>query len=231
MAKTKNTPRKEGYRCPMCCLRINEERGWEQHVLDCGRKRREKRFECEICDYASNKKSDLGRHCRTRHGGVGTATAGSGTDEEWEQQDPGNLSDVVGGTEQSNAESGESCKRKPTRPAPVTSTKRKIAGRDFLVPSAPSPFQHPMTTPRKQSTTCTSAQDTPESCVSPSREVATQTLCDLETVNIGTQTFQNFEETGTQTDGSKRRKLERVQETYQRDGKSIVTVVEEENWY
>jgi hypothetical protein len=133
MAKTKITPRKEGYRCPMCCLRINEEREWEEHVLDCGRKRREKRFECQMCDYASNKKSDLGRHCRTRHGGVGTATAGSGTDEEWQQQDPGNLSDVVGGTEQSNAESGESCKRKPTRPAPVTSTKRKIAGKDFLV--------------------------------------------------------------------------------------------------
>jgi hypothetical protein len=83
-----------------------------------------------------------------------------------------------------------------------------------------------MTTPRQQSITCTSTQDTPESGVFPSREVATQTLCDLETVTIGTQTFQNFEEAGTQIDGNKRRKLERVQETYQRDGKSIVTVVE-----
>jgi hypothetical protein len=43
-------------------------------------------------------RSKLGRHSCTKHAGVGTATAGSGTNEEWEKQDPGNLSDVVGST-------------------------------------------------------------------------------------------------------------------------------------
>jgi hypothetical protein len=51
-----------------------------------------------------------------------------GTNYEWEQYDPCNLSDVVGGTEQSNSESRDSCKRKPTRPIPF---KRKVAGKIF----------------------------------------------------------------------------------------------------
>jgi hypothetical protein len=70
-----------------------------------------------------------------RYGGVGTAMAGSGNDEE---RDPGNHSDIFGGTEQSNTESRDCCVRKPTRPAPVTATEKEIACKDFLVQSAPS---------------------------------------------------------------------------------------------
>lgn len=52
----------EGHRCPMCNGRIANEGKWERHVVECKRKRRQKKIECECanCDYATNKKSDWG---------------------------------------------------------------------------------------------------------------------------------------------------------------------------
>lgn len=89
MVNTKTTARKEGHRCPMCNERIMEENSWEKHVIECGRKRPQKRFECTQCDYATNKKSDMQRHERTRHGGSsGTVQAESESDHEWESMDP-----------------------------------------------------------------------------------------------------------------------------------------------
>lgn len=99
MVNTKTTPRMEGHRCPMCNVRIANESEWEKHVVECGKKRRQKKFECADCDYATNKKSDMGRHRRTRHNEIVSVTADSGTDD-WEQLDPGNMSDVVGSTPQ-----------------------------------------------------------------------------------------------------------------------------------
>lgn len=225
MGNTKTTPRMEGHRCPMCNVRIANESEWEKHVVECGRKRRQKKFECADCDYTTNKKSDMGRHRRTRHNEIVSVTADSGTDD-WEQLDPGNMSDVVGSTPQQPLVE-EVVQRKPTRPTPVCApaTKLKVS-QDLLTPRAPSPFRHPMTTPRKRSSI--DADLSPVSVLS-SRDANTQTQRQL--VDASTQTSGQFEDVGTQTEGHKRRKLDRVQETYQRDGKTVVEIHEDENWF
>lgn len=204
----------------MCNVRIANEGEWEKHVVECGRNRRQKKFECADCDYATNKKSDMGRHRRTRHNETVSVTADSGTDD-WEQLDPGNMSDVVGSTPQQPLVD-EVVQRKPTRPTPVCAptTKSKVS-QDLLTPRAPSSFRHPMTTPRKRLSI--------ETDLSPTRDAITQTHCQL--VNASTQTNGQFEDVGTQTEGHKRRRLDRVQETYQRDGKTVVEIHEEENWF
>jgi hypothetical protein len=227
MANTKKTPRKEGHRCPMCNLRIMNEAEWEKHVVECGRQRRQKKFECIECGYATNKKSDMGRHRRTHHSEIGVAltAADSGTDD-WEQLYPGNLSDVVGSTSQ-NCPTDEVCQRKPTRPVPVSvSVLKSIACQDPLAPRAPSPFQHPMTTPRKRVLVQLDVPSASLSCAS--REASTQTYSIL--VDASTQVSTECAEISTKTEGEKRRKLDRVQETYQRDGRTIVEVHDEENW-
>ncbi|XP_061195218.1 uncharacterized protein LOC133203453 [Saccostrea echinata] len=224
MVNTKITPRKEGHRCPMCNLRILNEFEWERHVVECGRQRRQKKFEYTDCDYATNKKSDMGRHRRTRHSDVVSAAADSGTDD-WEQLDPGNLSDVVGSTSQ-NRPADEVCQRKPTRPAPVSAPIAKsIASQDPLTPRAPSPFRHPMTTPRKRASIHLDAPPVPLPCLT--REASTQT--DHQLVDASTLKNKDCGEKGIQTEGDKRRRLDRVQETYQKDGKTVVEVHEEES--
>lgn len=147
----------------------------------------------------------------------------SGTDD-WEQLDPGNMSDVVGSTPQQPLVE-EVVQRKPTRPTPVCAptTKSKVS-KDLLTPRAPSPFRHPMTTPRKRSSI--DADLSPVSVLS-SRDANTQTQRQL--VDASTQTNGQFEDVGTQTEGHKRRKLDRVQETYQRDGKTVVEIHDDEN--
>lgn len=204
----------------MCNVRIANEGEWEKHVVECGRNRRQKKFECADCDYATNKKSDMERHRRTRHNETVPVTADSGTDD-WEQLDPGNMSDVVGSTPQQPLVD-EVVQRKPTRPTPVCAptTKSKVS-QDLLTPRAPSSFRHPMATPRKRLSI--------ETDLSPTRDANTQTHRQL--VNASTQTNGQFEDVGTQTEGYKRRRLDRVQETYQRDGKTVVEIHEEENWF
>ena len=227
MANTKKTSRKEGHRCPMCNLRIVNEAEWERHVVECGRQRRQKKFECVDCDYATNKKSDMGRHRRTRHSEISLTAADSGTDD-WEQLDPGNLSDVVGGALQ-NSPSDEVCQRKPTRPAPVSAPVLKsIACQDPLTPRAPSPFQHPMTTPRKRASVQLDVPSNSASLSCAFREASTQTYSNL--VDASTLTTMGCAEMSTQTEGGKRRRLDRVQETYQRDERTVVEVHEEEDW-
>lgn len=226
MVNTKTTSRKEGHRCPMCNLRILNEAEWERHVVECGRQRRQKKFECVDCDYATNKKSDLGRHRRTRHGEMVLTAADSGTDD-WEQLDPGNLSDVVGSTSQ-NCPADEVCQRKPTRPAPVSAPVLKsIACQDPRTPCVPAPFRHPMTTPRKRASIQLNVPSAQFSCIS--REASTQTYRQL--VDASTLTVTDCSEMCTQTEGEKRRRLDRVQETYQKDGRTVVEVHEEENWF
>ncbi|XP_062576349.1 uncharacterized protein LOC134238244 [Saccostrea cucullata] len=228
MVNTKITPRKEGHRCPMCNLRFLDEVEWERHVVECGRQRRQKKFECAECDYATNKKSDMGRHRRTRHSEVVSAAADSGTDD-WEQLDPGNLSDVVGSTSQSRPAEAV-CQRKPTKPAPVSAPiSKSIASQDPLTPRAPSPFRHPMTTPRKRSSVHLDAP--PVQLPSLTREASTQTDMYHQLVDARTLTDKDCEEKGTQTEKEKRRRLDRVQETYQKDGKTVVEVHEEESWF
>lgn len=97
----------------MCNARLMDEIEWERHVVECGRKRRQKKFECAECDYATNKKGDMEKHCLTRHSEVVSFVDNSSTDD-WEHLDPGNLSDVVGSTPQ-NRPADEVFQKKPTQ--------------------------------------------------------------------------------------------------------------------
>uniref|UniRef100_K1RKP7 Uncharacterized protein n=1 Tax=Magallana gigas TaxID=29159 RepID=K1RKP7_MAGGI len=149
--------------------------------------------------------------------------ADSGTDN-WEQLDPGNMSDVFGSTPQQPLVE-EVVQRKPTRPTPVCAptTKLKVS-QDLLTPRAPSLFRHPMTAPTKRSSIDANLSLVP---VLLSRDANTQTQRQL--VNASTQTNGQFVDEGTQNEAHKRRKLDRVQETYQRDGKTVVEIHEDEN--
>lgn len=161
----------------MCSLRIQEESEWEKHVVECGRKRRQKRLECSHCEYATNKKSDMDRHCRTRHGVY--AKADSESEEDWEQLDPGTLSVVLGET--ASETSPEVTQRKPTRPDPVHTPKSKLMSKRPMMPVAPTPFKHPMTTLKENvpsATISTIIQDRSVQAAFPSNGVdkGTQTL-------------------------------------------------------
>lgn len=148
MVKTKTTPRMEGHRCPMWNGRIANEGEWENHVVECKKKRRQKKFECECadCDYATNKKSDIGRNRCTRHNETVSVNAGSGTSV-LGQLDPGNMLDVV--TRSSTSQQplvDEVVEKKPTRLTPVCApTMKPKVFQDPLTPRAPSLFRHPMT--------------------------------------------------------------------------------------
>lgn len=95
-------------------------------MVECGRKRRQKKFECADCDYATSKKSDMGRHRRTRHNETVSVTADSGTDD-WEQLDPGNMSDVVGSTPQ-QPHGLESCPKKADKTDSCLRANNKVEG-------------------------------------------------------------------------------------------------------
>jgi hypothetical protein len=230
MVNTKTTARKEGHRCPMCNQRIMDEDSWEKHVVDCGRKRLQKKYECGQCDYATNKKSDMQRHERTRHGGgSGPVEVDTDSEHEWEALDPGNLSDVVGGSDLAHTVPvvPEVPKRKPTRPPPVYVPRAKaILDPDTVVPTAPSPFVTPMITARQR--TPTDLPVTPPATVSRySRDFATQSV--PATTDAATQTLPSTGiEVTTQTEGTKRRRLDRVQKTYQVDGQSVIEFHEDE---
>lgn len=187
----------------MCSLRIQEELEWEKHVVESGRKRRQKRFECSHCEYATSKKSDMDRHCRTRHGGY--AKADSESEEDWEQLDQRTRSDVLGET--ASPTSPEVTQRKPTRPDPVHTPKSKLLNKRSMMPVAPTPFKHPMTTLKEivpSATVSTGIQDRSVQASLPSNGVGK-----------GTQTLPCEQvEQATQTDGSKRRRLDRIQESY-----------------
>lgn len=233
MVNTKTTARKEGHRCPMCNERIMEENSWEKHVIECGRKRRQKRFECTQCDYATNKKSDMQRHERTRHGGSsGTVQAESESDHEWESLDPGSLSDVVGESDilRTIPVTPEVTKRRPTRPLPVYVPRAKaIVSPDAVVPTAPSPFATPMITPRERAAkdlTITASASKPSTL----RAVAVQ--AGILTMDASTQTLTSTGvNVGTQTEGTKRRRLDRAQKSYQVGGESVIEVHEDEEWF
>ncbi|CAC5423471.1 unnamed protein product [Mytilus coruscus] len=70
------------------------EKELEDHVLACVKKRSsEEEYLCDLCPYATSRKSDFTRHQRRRH--AASLSAIDDTDSEWEKQNPGTLSDVL----------------------------------------------------------------------------------------------------------------------------------------
>ena len=92
MVNTKNTLLERRVIVVLCVVIIDED-SWEKHVIECGRQRHQKRLECKQCDYATNKKTDMQRHERTRHGGRSDHVQAE-SNSEWETLDLGTLSDV-----------------------------------------------------------------------------------------------------------------------------------------
>lgn len=83
-------------------------------------------YQCEDCSYGSTRRSDFLRHRRRQH-----AKIIAESDSEWEKQNPGTLSDVIGEAKTPATTSNNSLMqgrtiRKPTHPAPVSSTKKSL---------------------------------------------------------------------------------------------------------
>ncbi|KAK3107919.1 hypothetical protein FSP39_025200 [Pinctada imbricata] len=127
MPKTKLTPVKK-YRCPICSIGFVEEKAWSDHLIICGREKMEKQsFVCteDGCGYATSKKSDLNRHIKRKH--AANEVAHDDSESNWEEQDPGELSDIVG--------------RKPVKPVPAFDL--IPLGRVIRKPTTPSPVFAP----------------------------------------------------------------------------------------
>ncbi|XP_061192297.1 uncharacterized protein LOC133200527 [Saccostrea echinata] len=68
MPLTKVTPRKPGFLCSICLLRLPSEEEWRDHLLACGMADNNRRkYECELCDQAFSKKIILTRHVKRLH--------------------------------------------------------------------------------------------------------------------------------------------------------------------
>ncbi|XP_069138835.1 uncharacterized protein [Argopecten irradians] len=120
MVKTKTTPRKE-QRCPMCTFTCTDMDFMKTHIVQCGMREMEKKsFICDICQFATTSTSNLLRHAKRRHS---TEQAGPSADkddqqsdiddeESWRDNDPGDLSSIIGNVSDSDVE----CNEEPSVP-------------------------------------------------------------------------------------------------------------------
>ncbi|XP_056009367.1 zinc finger protein 407-like [Ostrea edulis] len=102
MPLTKLTPRKPGFLCSICLVRLPSKDEWSNHLLACGLADMNKRkFECDLCDQAFGKKVILTRHIKRVHPSVEKIKAAipeqvestpkpSQQEEEWDKN-PGEL--------------------------------------------------------------------------------------------------------------------------------------------
>jgi hypothetical protein len=149
------------------------------------------------------------------------------SEHEWEALDPGNVSDVVGDLAHTVPVVSEVPKRKPTRTSPVYVPGAKaIVGPDTVVPTAPSS----LVTPARERTTTDLPITPPATVLRYSRDFATQSV--PATTDAATQTLPSTGiEVTTQTEGTKRRRLDWVQKTYQVGGQSVIKFHEDKEWF
>jgi uncharacterized C2H2 Zn-finger protein len=68
MVNPKLTKVKPGHRRSFCGKQFQTNDVWNEHTVQCLRKRTEKlKFECAECDYVAKRERDLKRHVQTRH--------------------------------------------------------------------------------------------------------------------------------------------------------------------
>ncbi|XP_076078918.1 uncharacterized protein LOC143048964 [Mytilus galloprovincialis] len=165
MANTKKTPRK-GWRCPVCQIRFQTEKELEDHVIGCAKRRSsEEEYLCDWCPYATSRKSDFTRHQRRRP--AASLSAIDDTDSEWEKQNPGTLSDVLGEpTKSTKSTTGTSVMvtgslikgrvvRKSTSPLPVANSSKKRLLDTLKNSLGPQPIVKRFALPRLPTTTAT----------------------------------------------------------------------------
>ena len=119
---TKTTVRKEYQRCPMCSESARTEKEFREHIMVCAMRV----FECPTCDFSSSREINLKRHVKRCHPGLRTddelvklgtreqdkksgnfqveeKRAEESADEDWLNQDPGNVIGEVSSVDSSSS--------------------------------------------------------------------------------------------------------------------------------
>ena len=97
-------------KCPLCPFKSYDLEQMKEHLVKCGIDAMEKKFECkyEHCNYASNKKANLQRHAKESEDTVMNVSDSEpekvDSNDEWEEQDPGDLLEPISSSEEKNEE-------------------------------------------------------------------------------------------------------------------------------
>ncbi|CAG2249602.1 unnamed protein product [Mytilus edulis] len=138
---------------------------WD-HVIGCAKRRSsEEKYLCDWRPYATSRKSDFTRHQRRRH--AASLPAIDDTDSEWEKQNPGTLSNVLGEhTKSTKSTTGTSVMvtgslnkgrvvRKSKSPLPVANSSKKRLLDTLKSSLGPQPIAKRFALPRLPTTTAT----------------------------------------------------------------------------
>ncbi|XP_033753399.1 uncharacterized protein LOC117336849 [Pecten maximus] len=222
MGKTKTLAKKSGHRCPMCAARFEDMDAWSRHLIECGNRQMSlKKYECPSCDYAAAKKCDLDRH--QKRSGHSEPQPNSDSDDDWEEQDQGYIL------------SPQSVKQEPEWS--VTLNREEGDFKDEAVGSSFS-VAAPCLLPEASQSLDTSIRKRPASMspVSSKRKVIrpSSDLASVEsTENLAQDQYTNYNiitvDVSTQTDAPVKTKMWRKTVKYQKKGKTIEEVTEE-NW-
>lgn len=209
MPLTKLTPRKPGFLCSICLLRLPSHDQWREHLITCATEDlRKRRFECSQCDKAFAKSSLLVRHQKRVHCSkdavnapetsssfMNTVITESDDDQEW-LEDPGDL------IYEPNLESGRTIRKKTSPSLPGVKRKASEQTPDKETPTSSS-----------VSAETTGHQEAP--------------LIPFHCPCCKTQATTN--DASTQTDESSHQRTVRVIRRYQKDGESVERF-EEDIW-
>ena len=220
MPKTKITPRKPGFLCSICLVRLPSKEEWSDHLLACGMADINKRkFECDVCDQAFSKKIVLVRHMKRihpipevpRNADPATESSKESVDplEDW-QEDPG---DFIFEESETGLEEGR-IRRKRTSPC-LPGVRRKVKSIKSMDDPASEDFGK---------NDCGVAPEVVESPVG-SQHCSCCSHRVLKS-DIGTQT----DVTTNETKGKSHQKIIRVTRKYQKDGETIEKF-EEDVWH
>ncbi|XP_021349153.1 uncharacterized protein LOC110467372 [Mizuhopecten yessoensis] len=204
MPQVKTTPRKPGLVCPLCCERLPSDEEWKAHLVICGTNAREKKkFECNECNFVTEKNVCLKRHKERKH---------PVREDSLDEHDPGNVLDILGEISEDDPEPASKTSkmeemitvRKPCRPNPVYTPKRPNIPQDSARVSSIAV----------------------KSVTGSVREPG------LQTRDTGTQlgNVKTFVDAAVQVNFSNHRRTIKTTTSYTENGKSVVKV-EEEEWF
>lgn len=193
MPNIKTTPR---WRCPVCKQRFESEKDLEDHAPGClKRKASEEEYQCDDCDYGTSRRSDFLRHKRRRHSKSTSIVEDTDMDSEWERQNPGNLSDVIGDSVKPTTAPSTTVSdslllgraiRKMTSPEPLSSHKKKLLNtlKSSVIPQRVSSIR-PLNLPRLPVPRTTAALGAPAISTQPTTlRIVTRRESDSEDSNL-----------------------------------------------
>ncbi|XP_061173585.1 uncharacterized protein LOC133182753 [Saccostrea echinata] len=218
MPLTKTTPRKPGFLCSICLLRLPSQDEWRSHLLACGMADINKRkFECEMCEQAFSKKTVLTRHMNRVHSWKESEETVESVpveksprksperaEEDW-QEDPGELI-----FEETDLEVGRT-HRKRTAPCLPGVKRRAVVTRDLSEAETDGEQRSNATATQKVSSDIQHCPCCKGNCV---------------TTDVGTQTELKVDTARNKS----HQKTIRVLKKYQKDGESVERL-EEDIWF